>query len=168
MVGKGCDCVKREKHKNIDKNVGGKNDGKTGKVAGGKIRKNKYLQLFVSVFKLSACTFGGGFVIIPLMRKKFVDQLHWIEEQEMLDLTAIAQSSPGAIAVNAAILVGYRVGGIGGALLTVIGTILRPSVSPSGRSASRKRRSIISSPAIPVCPTIPIKSSNLWLRMISN
>ena len=126
MVGKGCDCVKREKHKNIDKNVGGKNDGKTGKVAGGKIIKNKYLQLFVSVFKLSACTFGGGFVIIPLMRKKFVDQLHWIEEQEMLDLTASAQSSPGAIAVNAAILVGYRVGGIGGALLTVIGTILPP------------------------------------------
>ena len=65
-------------------------------------------------------------MIIPLMRKKFVDQLHWIEEQEMLDLTAIAQSSPGAIAVNAAILVGYRVGGIGGALLTVIGTILPP------------------------------------------
>ena len=49
------------------------------------------------------------------MRKKFVEKLKWIDEQEMLDLTAIAQSSPGAIAVNASILVGYRVAGSGGA-----------------------------------------------------
>ena len=63
-----------------------------------------YRKLFLSTFQLSACTFGGGFVMIPLMKKKFVDGLHWIEEQEMMDLTAIAQSSPGAIAVNAAIL----------------------------------------------------------------
>ena len=87
---------------------------------------NKYLTLFVSTFQLSACTFGGGFVIIPLMRKKFVEELGWIEEQEMMDLTAIAQSSPGAIAVNASILVGYRVAGFRGAMLTVLGTILPP------------------------------------------
>ena len=67
-----------------------------------------YAKLFLSTFQLSACTFGGGFVIIPLMRKKFVEELGWIEEQEMMDLTAIAQSSPGAIAVNASILVGYH------------------------------------------------------------
>ena len=72
----------------------------------------KYRKLFFSTFKLSACTFGGGFVIIPLMRKKFVEELGWIEEDEMLDLTAIAQSSPGAIAVNASILVGYHVAGL--------------------------------------------------------
>lgn len=88
----------------------------------------KYWKLFASTLQLSACTFGGGFVIIPLMRKKFVEELQWIEEQEMLDLTAIAQSSPGAIAVNAAILVGYRVAGIPGALITVLGTILPPLV----------------------------------------
>ena len=86
----------------------------------------KYKTLFLSTFKLSACTFGGGFVIIPLMRKKFVEELGWIEEEEMLDLTAIAQSSPGAIAVNASILVGYHVAGIPGALLTVLGTIIPP------------------------------------------
>lgn len=62
------------------------------------------------------------------MRKKFVQDLHWIEEQEMMDLTAIAQSSPGAIAVNASILVGYRVAGIPGALVTVLGTILPPLI----------------------------------------
>ncbi len=90
--------------------------------------KNKYLKLFTSTFQLSACTFGGGFVIIPLMRKKFVEDLGWIDEQEMMDLTAIAQSSPGAIAVNAAILVGYRVAGIPGALLTVAGSVLPPLI----------------------------------------
>ena len=62
------------------------------------------------------------------MRKRFVEQLGWIEEQEMLDLTAIAQSSPGAIAVNASILVGYHVAGVAGALLSIIGTILPPLV----------------------------------------
>ena len=91
-------------------------------------RKQKYAKLFLSTFELSACTFGGGFVIIPLMRKKFVEDLGWIEEQEMMDLTAIAQSSPGAIAVNASILVGYHVAGIAGALLTVLGTVLPPLV----------------------------------------
>lgn len=92
------------------------------------MNRQKYGTLFVSTLKLSACTFGGGFVIIPLMRKKFVEELHWIEEQEMLDLTAIAQSSPGAIAVNASILVGYHVAGIPGACITVLGTVLPPLV----------------------------------------
>lgn len=91
-------------------------------------RLKQYVKLFLSTFQLSAFTFGGGFVIIPLMRKKFVEQLHWIEDQEMMDLTAIAQSSPGAIAVNASILVGYRVAGIPGALVTVVGTVLPPLV----------------------------------------
>ncbi len=87
-----------------------------------------YRTLFFSTLKLSACTFGGGFVIVPLMRRRFVEELGWLDEQEMLDLTAIAQSAPGAIAVNASILVGYRVGGLAGALLTVCGTILPPLV----------------------------------------
>ena len=71
-----------------------------------------YCKLFTSTFYLSAFTFGGGYVIIPLMKKKFADDLHWIEEKEMLDLTAIAQSAPGPIAVNAAILIGYRIAGV--------------------------------------------------------
>lgn len=91
-------------------------------------KRKKCGKLFLSTFQLSACTFGGGFVIIPLMRKKFVEDLHWIEEQEMMDLTAIAQSSPGAIAVNASILVGYHVAGVPGAMLTILGTVLPPLI----------------------------------------
>ena len=93
-----------------------------------KVNCKKLLTLFLSVLQLSACTFGGGFVIVPLMRKRFVQELGWIEEQEMLDLTAIAQSSPGAIAVNASIVVGYRVAGFLGAAVAVLGTVLPPLV----------------------------------------
>ena len=91
-------------------------------------KSRKFLQLFLSTFKLSAFTFGGGYVIIPLMRKQFVEKLHWIEEDEMLDLTAIAQSAPGPIAVNASILVGYRTGGILGGIVTALGTVLPPLI----------------------------------------
>lgn len=83
-------------------------------------------QLFLSTLYISAFTFGGGFVIVTFMKKKFVDELHWIDEDEMLDLTAIAQSSPGSIAVNAAILVGWRIGGALGIAIAVLGTLLPP------------------------------------------
>lgn len=86
------------------------------------------LKLFLSTLYISSFTFGGGFVIITFMKRKFVDELHWIDEEEMLDLTALAQSSPGAIAVNAAILVGWHVGGLAGMLTAVLGTILPPMV----------------------------------------
>jgi chromate transporter len=94
-------------------------------------KKYIYRKLFTSTFSLSAFTFGGGYVIIPLMKKKFVDDLQWIEDDEMLNLTAIAQSSPGAVAVNAAILLGYRVAGILGALVTILGTVLPPFITLS-------------------------------------
>ena len=90
--------------------------------------KKKYWTLFLSVMQLSAVTFGGGFVIIPLMKKTFVDDLGWLEEDEMLNLAAIAQSSPGAVAVNASILVGFRIGGPLGALISILGTVLPPLI----------------------------------------
>ena len=65
-------------------------------------------KLFFACLYLSTFTFGGGYVIVTLLKEKFVDHYHWIEEDEMLDLVAIAQSSPGAIAVNGAIIVGIH------------------------------------------------------------
>ena len=92
--------------------------------------KNKNIKplrkLFFSTLYLSALTFGGGYVIVTLMKKQFVDELHWINEEEMLDLVAIAQSSPGAIAVNGAIVVGYKLAGIAGVLTAVLGTVIPP------------------------------------------
>ena len=89
-------------------------------------RSAQLLRLFGSMLVISACTFGGGFVIVSLMKKKFVDEYGWLSEAEMLDYTALAQSCPGAIAVNAAILVGWRVGGAAGMLAAVLGTVLPP------------------------------------------
>ena len=82
--------------------------------------------LFLSTCYLSAFTFGGGYVIVTLMKRKFVDELHWIDEDEMLDLVAIAQSAPGAIAVNGAIVVSYKLAGVTGLLTAVLGTVLPP------------------------------------------
>lgn len=90
--------------------------------------KNKYWTLFLSTLTISAFTFGGGYVIVSLLKKKFVDELHWLEADEMLDLAAIAQSSPGAVAVNASILVGYRTLGLPGMAIAVLGTIIPPFV----------------------------------------
>lgn len=87
-----------------------------------------YIKLFKSTFFLSSFTFGGGYVIIPLMKKKFVDELRWLEEEEMLNMAAIAQSSPGAMSVNASILVGWKLMGISGALAAIFGTVLPPLI----------------------------------------
>ncbi|MPM75756.1 hypothetical protein SDC9_122750 [bioreactor metagenome] len=84
------------------------------------------LTLFKTMFVISMSTFGGGFVIITLMQKKFCDELAWIKREEILNLTAIAQSAPGSLAVNAAILFGYQVRGLKGALIAVSATILPP------------------------------------------
>ena len=89
-------------------------------------KKDLYLTLFRSTFFLSMFTFGGGYVIVPLMEKKFVNELGWIDEDEMLNLIAIGQSAPGPIAVNTSILIGYRIAGFSGAMVTVLGTILPP------------------------------------------
>lgn len=93
----------------------------------GNVKDKRTLRtLFLTTLYISAFTFGGGFVIVSFMKKHFVDRLKWIDNDEMLDLIALAQSSPGAIAVNAAILVGWRVRGVMGMLTAVLGTIIPP------------------------------------------
>lgn len=91
-------------------------------------RMERLRKLFFTTLYISTFTFGGGFVIVTFMKRKFVDELGWIDEQEMLDMTALAQASPGAIAVNAAILVGWKVEGLLGMLVAVLGTIIPPMV----------------------------------------
>lgn len=92
------------------------------------MKENRLWKLFTSTFILSAFTFGGGFVIVSLYKKKFVEELGWLEEDEMLDITAIAQSSPGPIPVNASIILGYRIHGILGSLVALLGTIIPPFI----------------------------------------
>ncbi len=89
---------------------------------------SKLWTLFKSMFVLSACTFGGGFVIVSLMKKRYVEELKWLEEDEMLDVTAITLSAPGPLPVNASVIIGYRMAGIIGSLTAILGTILPPII----------------------------------------
>lgn len=89
---------------------------------------NSYFKLFLSTFSISAFTLGGGYVIVPLLQKKFVEDLHWIDEEEMLNIVAISQSAPGPIAINTSIMVGYKLLGIIGALVSTLGTSLPPLI----------------------------------------
>lgn len=90
-----------------------------------------YWKLFQSTFLISAFTVGGGFVIIPLLRAKYVDEYGWLDDKETLNLVSIAQSMPGVVAVNAAIILGYRMAGLRGALTALAATILPPLVTLS-------------------------------------
>ena len=106
----------------------------------GKKQDKKLWKIFWSTFYLSAFTFGGGYVIVSLMKKKFVDEYHWIEEEEMLDLVAIAQSAPGAI------VIGYKLAGIAGILTAIAGTVIPPfliiSILSAGYQAFRSNQII--------------------------
>lgn len=89
-------------------------------------KKNKLWQIFKSTLYLSAFTFGGGYVILTLMKDTFVDKLKWIDKDQMLDMTAIAQSAPGAVAINASIVVGSEIAGLPGMLVAILGTATPP------------------------------------------
>ena len=82
--------------------------------------------LFKSTFVVSAFTVGGGYVIIPLLKAKYVDEYHWLSDEETLDLVAIAQSTPGIMAVNTAIILGDRMAGLPGAVTGMFATVLPP------------------------------------------
>ena len=85
-----------------------------------------YLWLFKVNFFISAFTFGGGYVVIPMIRKYFVTEKHLFSEDELMDMAAIAQSSPGAIAINLAVLAGFRSAGFSGAVLCGVSSVLPP------------------------------------------
>lgn len=88
--------------------------------------KIKLSSIFLYSLRLSCMAFGGGYVLISLMRETYVKKLGWLTEDEMLDVTAISQSAPGASAVNASVLTGSRLSGWRGALTAVCGTIIPP------------------------------------------
>lgn len=84
----------------------------------------KYFEMFFSFFKIGAFTIGGGYAMLPLIEKEVVDKKGWIERGEFLDMLALAQSSPGPIAVNTSVFVGYKSAGIGGMIATTLGAVL--------------------------------------------
>lgn len=84
----------------------------------------KILILFYTFLKIGAFTFGGGLAMLPLIHKELVEKKKWISDKDMLEMIAVAESTPGVIAVNSATYVGYVVGGFWGALASTFGVIL--------------------------------------------
>lgn len=97
--------------------------------------KHPLLSLFVRFLLISATTVGGGFVILSVLRRRYVEQLGILTEEEMLDLASVAQTAPGAVAVNASLLVGYRLAGLGGALVSLAGILIPPVAVMSALAA---------------------------------
>lgn len=91
-----------------------------------KTERHTLLWLFKINFFISAFTFGGGYIVIPMIRKYYVEHAHYFSEEELMEMSAIAQSSPGAIAINLSVLAGYRVAGMKGAILSAGSAILPP------------------------------------------
>lgn len=84
------------------------------------------IQLFLSLAKISATCFGGGYAIIPLLQRELVEKKDWLSSEEVTDIFSIAQCTPGVIAVNAATYVGTRVGGVSGAICATLGVLTPP------------------------------------------
>lgn len=93
--------------------------------------ENFYWKLFKSTFIINVFTVGGGFVIIPLLKAKYVDEYKWIKEKDALDLVAIAQSMPGVVAINSAVILGYKMRGVKGTLTALLATVLPPLITLS-------------------------------------
>ncbi|KLU59109.1 chromate transport protein [Peptococcaceae bacterium CEB3] len=88
-----------------------------------KLNYKLLLEIFLVFFKISPITFGGGFAMIPIMEDVMVHKKKWIGKEELVDVFAVSQSVPGAIAVNSAIFVGYQIAGIPGALIALLGIV---------------------------------------------
>ncbi|MDO4357833.1 MAG: chromate transporter [Clostridia bacterium] len=86
--------------------------------------KSSIFTLFLTFFKIGAFTFGGGYAMIPLIQKEVADNRHWITGEDILDIVAIAESTPGPLAINTATFVGYKVGGFSGAFAATLGVVL--------------------------------------------
>ena len=84
----------------------------------------KLIELFISIFKIGAFTFGGGYAMILLIEEEVVNNKGWLSKEEFVDILIVAQSLPGALAVNTSIFLGYKISGILGAITTLIAVIL--------------------------------------------
>lgn len=89
-----------------------------------KTNYKKLLKIFTSFFKIGSFTFGGGFAMIPLIGKKVSKKREWVKKDKIIDMFAISQSMPGAIAINSATLIGHKILGVKGAIAATSGVVL--------------------------------------------
>ncbi len=87
-------------------------------------RLAKAFSLFTTFFKIGAFTFGGGYAMIPLIQREIVEKHKWLDEDDIMSVIAISESTPGPVAINMATFVGYRTAGVLGSAMATIGVVL--------------------------------------------
>lgn len=97
--------------------------------------KKTYLYLFAVNLFISAFTFGGGYIVVPMVRRYFTVQKRYFTEEDLMNMAAVAQSAPGAIAINLSALAGYQTAGLSGAVISCIAALIPPLVILSAISA---------------------------------
>ena len=140
--------------------------------------------LFSTFFRIGLFTIGGGYAMIPLIEAKIVDEKQWITREELLDLMAVAQSCPGIFAVNIAIFIGYKLRGVGGALMSTLGCILpsfmiilaialffrqfqdNPWVARAFRGIRPCVVALIAAPTFKMAKTAKIGWTNVWIPVL--
>ena len=85
---------------------------------------NNLLKMFITFFKIGAFTFGGGYAMIPLIEEEVVNKKKWVEKQEFMDMLVISQSLPGPLALNCSTFIGYKISGVIGAVMAILGITL--------------------------------------------
>ena len=145
----------------------------------------KYCDIFWSFFKVGAFTIGGGYAMIPLMQREIVERHRWIGEEEFMDQVALSQAMPGVFAVNMATMTGYRLRGVRGAVVAIVGNVLMPIVFilvlamffRAFREVPAVERifmglrpavvALISAPVFIMAKSAKVAWSNVWIPVVS-
>ena len=145
----------------------------------------RYRELFASFFKIGTFTIGGGYAMIPLMEKELVDKRQWIGKEEFMDILSVSQAMPGVFAVNMATNIGYKLRGVRGSVVSVLGNILVPIViilllavffhqfheNQVVESIFKGLRpavvALIAAPVFNMAKTARISWSNFWIPILS-
>ena len=144
-----------------------------------------YGRLFTSFLKIGGFTIGGGYAMIPLMEREVIEKNHWIDRDEFAEIIAIAQSIPGIFAVDMATYIGYKVAGLKGALVSILGNILPslviilaiavffreykdiPTVEHIFKGIRPAVVALIAAPAFNMARSLKIGWNNFWIPLAS-
>lgn len=146
---------------------------------------NIYVESFKTFFKIGLFTLGGGYAMIPIIEKEVVDNNHWIEREDFIDIIAIAQSCPGVLAINMSVFIGYRLRKLRGALCTCVATALpsfliilliamffhqfedNPVVAAAFRGIRPAVVALIAAPTFSLAKSAHVSLSNCWIPVVS-
>lgn len=146
---------------------------------------NIYLESFGIFFKIGAFTIGGGYAMVPLIQNEIVEKRKWIGKDDFIDLLAISQSTPGILAVNISIFIGYKLKGVKGSIVTALGTVLpsflmilaialffhsfqdNPVIEKIFKGIRPAVVALIAAPTFSMAKSAKINKFNIWIPIVS-